>query len=339
MGKILIIFPGALGDILLALPVIQAIKHRFPTAVLDFVGDVRYFGLLKCTFLFNSCFDFNSSDFITLFSPTANYPAAANFFRSYDLAIVWLRCPGSEKQLADKLKKYGIRTVIINDPNPQPHPPIHHTRYLLNSVKQLLESQILVPPYFRLTGELQQFARSFFLNYPNRRWVVVHPGSGSPCKNWSLENFAAVINQLNERGRGVLVPIGPAERSNKELLQKLCGRAVFVENLAIEKLAALFSRCSACIGNDSGISHLAALVGIPTLVLFVGTNPAIWAPWGKNVFILAKDSTIPITTEQTFCLKLPVSNTKSSLQIVECLSTVKVIHKVIEILEGEQTSY
>ncbi len=102
---------------------------------------------------------------------------------------------------------------------------------------------------------------------PRQEFAIIHPYSSSPKKNWPLENFQAVASQLNkvewcEPGR--------------------------IDDLY--ELACWISTASLYIGNDSGISHLAAAVGTPVIAIFVSTDPRIWAPRGERVIVLENPS-------------------------------------------------
>ena len=94
-------------------------------------------------------------------------------------------------------------------------------------------------------------------------FTIIHPYSSSPKKNWPLANFQAVAGQLN----------------NVEWCEP--GR---INDLY--ELACWISAASLYIGNDSGISHLAAAVGTPVIAIFISTDPRIWAPRGEHVSVL-----------------------------------------------------
>lgn len=98
--------------------------------------------------------------------------------------------------------------------------------------------------------------------------IVLHPFSGSTRKNWPLENFRALAARLDN----VAWTCGPEDN--------LPGATRF-DNLA--DLARWLAGARLFIGNDSGITHLAAAVGTPTLALFGPTDPAIWCPAGDHV--------------------------------------------------------
>ena len=109
-------------------------------------------------------------------------------------------------------------------------------------------------------------------------FAVIHPFSGSPRKNWPLDKFRAMARAL-ERATPVRWCAGPQDPA-------LAG-AVHIPDLY--ELACWLARARLYIGNDSGITHLAAAVGTPVLALFGPTDPAVWGPRGPNVRIARWD--------------------------------------------------
>jgi lipopolysaccharide heptosyltransferase III len=103
--------------------------------------------------------------------------------------------------------------------------------------------------------------------------VAIHPFSGSKRKNWPLERYQTLARRLSPRKVEWIV--GPEEQ--------LEGAHRFEK---LDELAAWLGGAKLYIGNDSGITHLAAALGIPTLALFGPTDPARWAPRGENVRVL-----------------------------------------------------
>jgi heptosyltransferase III len=109
---------------------------------------------------------------------------------------------------------------------------------------------------------------------PRQDFVVIHPFSGSRRKNWPLENFRTLATQL-EQDCPVHWCRGPED-------PPLPG-AVEIDDL--HQLARWFAQARLFIGNDSGVTHLAAAVGTPVLAFFGPTDSAVWAPRGPNVKI------------------------------------------------------
>jgi ADP-heptose:LPS heptosyltransferase len=114
--------------------------------------------------------------------------------------------------------------------------------------------------------------------------VLIHPGAGSPRKRWPLSGFRDVAVQLEALRLSPEFVIGPAEQ---DLLPELARREATVHRPAgsLDLLARLRS-AAAYIGNDSGVSHLAAWAGLPSVVIFGPTDPVRWRPWGRSVEIV-----------------------------------------------------
>ena len=117
--------------------------------------------------------------------------------------------------------------------------------------------------------------------------VALHVGSGGARKNWPAERFAAVADRLAEEGRRVLLVSGPADEAAVGAFRHSTRNDVVVsDSPSLGHLAALFHASNAYLGNDSGVSHLAAAVGTPTVAIFGPTDPALWAPRGANKVVV-----------------------------------------------------
>jgi len=123
--------------------------------------------------------------------------------------------------------------------------------------------------------------------------VAIHPGSGSTAKNWPDERWLELVARLD--GPFLLV-LGEAERGrwSGPLLAVLRSAAraplEVADSLALPDLAAALARCGLFLGHDSGISHLAAALGLPCVLLFGPTEPAMWAPPGAHVRVIRRNA-------------------------------------------------
>ena len=131
--------------------------------------------------------------------------------------------------------------------------------------------------------------------------IAIHPGSGGARKCWPIEKFAAVIEHLWQQGWPVLVLIGPADAAQLHYLQRhlhapeLLTLAV---NAPLIEVARRLQGCRCYLGNDSGVTHLAALLGLPTVALFGPSDPATWHPVGRLVSVLYEPdlANLPVAT-------------------------------------------
>jgi len=122
--------------------------------------------------------------------------------------------------------------------------------------------------------------------------VVIQPGSGGPDKCWHLDNFLAVAKELGSKGIEVIFLLGPAEldRLSDAMIKEINSVARCLKDLSLTQVLRLLSCVDGFVGNDSGITHLAAGLGVRTLALFGPTNPAVYKPIGPTVTVFV-DST------------------------------------------------
>jgi heptosyltransferase III len=170
------------------------------------------------------------------------------------------------------------RRLLAGDPAPPAGGP-HASVWLARALAPLGIDASGEPPPFAFTDAERRESEALVRRLP-RAFLAVHPGSGSPAKNWPAERFAEVARRL-AGGRPWLFVRGPAEAT-----LPVPEGAVDAQDWPLRTLAAVFSRVALFIGNDSGASHLAAASGAPTLSLFGPSDPALWSPVGPAVATL-----------------------------------------------------
>jgi ADP-heptose:LPS heptosyltransferase len=119
--------------------------------------------------------------------------------------------------------------------------------------------------------------------------LAVHPGSGGRQKCWPAASFYAVMRRLHAQLQvSFMIIEGPAEEKTAGVFQKSLAELphMRIRNLELCLVSAILSQSALFIGNDSGITHMAAALGIPTIAVFGPTDPAVWAPRGKSVSIV-----------------------------------------------------
>jgi ADP-heptose:LPS heptosyltransferase len=166
------------------------------------------------------------------------------------------------------------------------HPAMHQTDYYLSCLDLPPgEPDALTVP---IRPEALDWSRGFWARYTleNRPALVVAPGSGARAKNWPAVNFAAVARWWRARTRGeVIVLVGPVEEERGGI-GTLADSFITARNLSLAQVAALLSRADLYLGNDSGVTHLAAASGAPTAAIFGPSDPQCWAPRGAKVVLL-----------------------------------------------------
>jgi heptosyltransferase III len=150
-------------------------------------------------------------------------------------------------------------------------------------------------PWVALKLPLYKYLGGSDKSEPYSSYVAIHPGSGSRHKCWPARNFAAVIAQFNQRNIPVLLLAGPADAERvREILGHLStqhtrGMLKVLENAPLLEVTDHLQQCRGYLGNDSGITHLSAMLGVPTLALFGPSDPITWRPVGPSVLVLQEN--------------------------------------------------
>ena len=285
MSHCLVVHPGALGDVLLAGPALghlRALGFRTTLAV-----TARLVPLFGDSGLADHARDLEGLALHRLFvePPVA---AAHDVAEGFDALVCWLGA--GDPVFRANLARLGRPTVVARAA-PSPGDGLHASRHLVETLAPLgpLPAGL---PHARLRAAETDLAVA-------REWlagrgigsaeaVVLQPGAGSAAKVWP--GFAALARRLRAGGVPLVALAGPADGPAVEAL--LEDGALQEETLArdwqLPEIAALLSLARALVGNDSGPTHLAAAVGCPTVALFGPTDPAVWAPAGAHVRVVAR---------------------------------------------------
>ena len=290
-SRILVLRPGAIGDTLVTAPALQALRRRFPSARIEMAGNPAALPLLASSELVDRCIPFDDPRVTRLFMPAA--PAPDDPFLGIDAAVAW--CADPEGALTQALRARGASRVVVTSSRPPSERSVHAALYLLDTLEPLGVEQAgpIDPPPIRTStgGERQAREEILALDLEGRAFVTIHPGSGAPSKNWPAERFAAVVAALEERhGLPSLILGGPADA---DVLSRLGASLGSPPRLLLDRplpvVAAVLRRAWAFLGNDSGLAHLAGLLGVPTLALFGPTDPVHWSPLGRRVRTLRSE--------------------------------------------------
>lgn len=257
------IHTGGIGDFILACPAIAQLSRQEPV---DLAGRPGRLALAVEAGIASTAHDLDAVDFPSVFAGPSQTLRA--FLAPFERVVVWMR--DDDGALRRGLKACGVSEVQAFPGLPPDGWQRHASEYYLDCLGFECGKE---PFRLRLAPE------------PDDLDVVIHPGSGSPRKNWPLENFRRVAEGLERAGRRVTWSLGPAEegfvmRPGESLLPRM-------------SLVALGRRLAGArlyIGNDSGITHLAAVVGCPTVAVFGATDPKVWAPRGPRVTVVNAES-------------------------------------------------
>ena len=264
----LIVHPGALGDVLQAVPALLGLRAAASGAPLVFAGQPRLGRLLVELDVVDEARAFDGLGLSALFTDAPVPETLAELTRRCARVVSWF---GSrDATYRARLAALGPETIVA-PPVPADDTPVW--RHLVST----LGPWSIAPP--EPIGPLRVAER-----VPTRPTLVVHPGSGGAWKRWPAARYAEVIHAIRERrSLDVIVHQGPADAEAAErLLALLAGHATALIEPELPRLAAVLGTARAYLGGDSGVSHLAAAVGAPSVILFPPATRRRWQPWSPT---------------------------------------------------------
>lgn len=295
---ITVVRPGALGDTLLTLPALAALRRWAPDARLTFIARADTLPLARANGLADEVWSWELPDWGVLFAtqPVPLTERAHAELVGADVVIVW--APDPDGETVERLRSLGVGRVIVAPAQPVESAgvadaQVHAAVWLTDTLRPLgipphtRESLTALVSPLRAAAPQVERADAFWreLCLPERV-IALHPGSGSPRKRWPASRFAEVARLVDAAGYGTLLLAGEADtQALAETREALARRGVRVAlgwRLSVSTLAALLARCVGYVGCDSGVSHLAGLVGAPTVAVFGPSDPTRWAPLGPR---------------------------------------------------------
>ena len=293
LTRILLIRTGALGDFIVTLPVIHALRNAYPDAHIQLLGNLQTLALAREEV--DRIDSIDRADWASFFVPGGRLPAPlADPLSATDLVLSYL--PDPNGTFSTNLKRTGARTVVSFPPHPPTDGSIHIVDHLLLPLHKL---QIPVtektPTIHRTPADHDAAEQTRSDDALEQPMLLVHPGSGGRHKCWPKQHFAEAADHFrSETGHTVGLLSGPADGDlAQQVASRMKGAATVLPPMPLRPLAGLLQRAGAYLGNDSGPSHLAAAVGTPTVALFGPTDPRIWAPRGKAVRVIGGPAHLP----------------------------------------------
>jgi ADP-heptose:LPS heptosyltransferase len=321
--RILVIRGGAIGDFILTLPAIKLLRENFPNAHLEILGYQHIVSLAEGRFYANKTRSLENAGLAAFFVPNATLDRElVEYFGSFNQILSYLYDP--DRFFEANIRRCGVRNYIAGSPkiDDSAHAAQQLARPLERLALYLESSGATLHP----TGADRDFAAQFLAglsapvvalhpgsgsekkNWPLENWMALG--------EWMLRDFRSFVcaqDKLSISGfsigsdRGtetrsenqesktensatpsLLVLGGEADQTSVATLKRAWrDRPVrFAEHLPLWQVAAIVERCALFVGHDSGVSHLAAAVGTPCVLMFGPTDPQIWAPANPQVKVV-----------------------------------------------------
>jgi ADP-heptose:LPS heptosyltransferase len=285
--EIAVFFPGALGDFICFMPALQIIARQ---------SNIHLFARSEFADLAPSNVWVRSHEryeIRRLFAPgAAADDRVLRFFDAYARVYSWTGSRQEEfvrqfsRLSAGRGRIFPFRANAAHG---------HQAEYYVSCIAQ--NGGEVPLPDIPEKPEAGAWSADFWARHglENRSLLMLAPGSGGREKIWPVEHFRAVADWWRRTRNGAVgVIVGPVEEERGGF-EALASGGMLLRNLTLAELAALLRRTALYVGNDSGITHLAAAVGVQTVALFGPSNPQTWRPRGKRVLVLQATPS-PVTT-------------------------------------------
>lgn len=288
--RTLIIRPAALGDTLMLAP---ALSHSLDWGEVIVAGRKPGIDFLRS--LVSGCLDFEGPGWHGLFMDAAE-PGDELPLRGIDKVVAFLKDPQGIVRRNLKIFFPGASIAVLPG-YPGENEEVHVALYLARA----MEKNGLLVDAVKVMKEASK--RPLLLPEPRPRLrIVFHPGSGGAQKNHAPEFWMNLVRVFREKTLGIkelpAVLLGPAE----EKLLPLFSREKEVEIILspdTARLSLLLREASLYVGHDSGITHLAAMLGAPTIALFKHSSVVQWRPLGPTVEVIEASGSSPELVEKT----------------------------------------
>ena len=279
-AKILVIRGGAIGDFILTLPVFAALRQHFPGVHLEVLGYPHIARLALLDHTVDAVKPIEARALAGFFARNGVLdPDWSDYFSEFAVIISYLYDP--DEIFRSNMARCRAGGQFIAGPHrPGGSAQLHATEVFLKPLECLA---IFAPdpiPRIKLASALS--------SPPSPGQVAIHPGSGSEKKNWPEPRWLELCRlMIDQTSLDLLLVGGEAEG---ERLYRLASelppeRVTIAQSLPLPELARVLVDCASFIGHDSGISHLAAALGLEALLLWADTPVAIWRPLNPEVVI------------------------------------------------------
>ena len=278
-GRILVIRGGAIGDFILTLPAISALRRQFPEAHLEILGYPHIAQLALAAGVVNRVQPIEARGLAGFFARNGDLAEElVDYFSEFDVILSFLYDP--DRIFQENVARCTAAQFIGGPHRADDSAAIPAAKVYLKPLERLAVFDADAVPRIQLSKPAS----------PSHQ-LALHPGSGSSLKNWPEAKWSEFLLSLKCSTDYQFLLIGGEAEGDRlkrlsEIFELNSARLKIAQSLPLVELAELLQNCKWFIGHDSGISHLAAAVGIPGLILWGHSSYEVWRPPSMKMRIL-----------------------------------------------------
>ncbi len=284
--SVLVIHPGGLGDVLLSLQAIASLRNRHPTDQIVLLAGSDVGSLLQACGVVDRTLTTESDDLASLMSGSEQLSSALReLLRRCKRVVGWLK--DHDGSVRATLQRLGIPWIVLETPVPQRG--VHQSKRFLDVLTEercghAQSAHLVIPETLSQDGAA--VLRTMGIQ-KGQDFVVCHPGSGSVHKCVRPETMVEVIRKFRQNGVMPILVGGPADELAVERVRDLGVRDVpVIQRQCLPTIAGILAQARLFVGHDSGLTHLAGALQIPTVAIFGPTDSRQWAPQGDHVSVV-----------------------------------------------------
>lgn len=290
--KVLVIKQSAIGDVVLATPVVENLKHNLPKAEIVFLTQKYCKEALTGNPYINKILTYD-------LALDSGWCLIKNIRKQrYDMVIDLFCNPRTALITFLSRAKYKVgfrfrgRTYAYNIKVKRRSAEVHNVEFNIDALRALGMEIVTSKPVFALNAYHDEFAEKFFRqnNFSGKKVIGINPAGTWPTKVWYAEKFVELMNKLNEQFAVLLFWGNDREKEIASSISKSANnKGVLIPQTDLKYMAALIRKCAVFVTNDTGPMHIASTMGVNIVSIFGPTNSHLQGPLNRNSIILKND--------------------------------------------------
>jgi lipopolysaccharide heptosyltransferase II len=327
INSILFIRPGGIGDAVLLIPAIQALRKKFPQATIHILSEKRNSAVFALYPDIQKVYHYDRPIEL-LTAICSNYDVVIDTEQWHRLSALVARAVKAPQSIGfatnERKKLFTHRVPYSHD--------IPETISFLNLIEPLVGDVSYDPcmPFLNVPEKSAEKIELLLKPLSSSKIVSLFPGGSIREKRWGGDRFHRTAEPLSEQGYGIVVVGGKDNaREGETIIQGIPGSLNLCGKLSLPETAAVLKRSSLLITGDSGIMHIGYGLGVKIVALFGPGNDKKWAPLGKRCTVITKNLACSPCSSYGY--------TKRCRDHAACMSGItveEVVHEALVLLEA-----